>query len=106
MRWVCSVAELSSGGRRRAAVVAEAAAWARNNDVYNSMHIPIDYKHTGTSLNGLDPVKKRVDSVLLELPYDGLWTYKIIWNLDLPPPPSRSDRVCRHLFDSDSCDLF
>ena len=35
-------------------------------DVY-----PNDYKYTGTSLNGLDPVINRVDSVLLELPYDG-----------------------------------
>jgi hypothetical protein len=32
---------------------------------------PNDYSYTGTSLKGLDPRLNRVDSVLLELPYDG-----------------------------------
>ena len=36
--------------------------------MYDSQLITI---YTGTSLNGLDPVINRVDSVLLELPYDG-----------------------------------
>jgi len=39
--------------------------------INDTLLYPKDYKYTGTSLKGIRPPLFRVDSVLLELPYDG-----------------------------------